>query len=83
MCFSETQCFAPNGARNWISQLSAYKHLAPNGAKATTSITSDRFVARTLETVLEGKNDQYHRHDYVGAGNQHRFPCAEGGGTVG
>jgi len=33
----------------------------------------------------EGKNDQDHgqgQHDY-GAGNQHRFPCAEGGGTVG
>ena len=28
----------------------------------------------------EGKNDPYHG---LGAGNQHRFPCAEGGGASG
>jgi hypothetical protein len=28
----------------------AYKHLAPNGAKTTTSKNIDRYVGRTLET---------------------------------
>ena len=36
--------------------------------------------APTTERMIKRKNDQYHG---LGAGNQHRFPCAEGGGTVG
>ena len=37
MWLSETKCFAPNGARNKFLTVVAYKHLAPNGAKTTTS----------------------------------------------
>ena len=33
-----------------FSTVAAYKHLAPNGAKTTTSKNPERFVARTLES---------------------------------
>lgn len=46
---SETRRFAPNGARMKFLTVVAYKPLAPNGAKPSSSKNTDRFVARVLE----------------------------------
>ena len=61
MGLSEPKHFAPNGARIKLLTVVVYKHLAsnrakttrhlaPNGAKATSSKNTDRFVAWPLET---------------------------------
>jgi hypothetical protein len=50
MWLSATNHFAPNGARIKFLTVVIYKHLAPNGAKTTTSKIQSRFVTRTLET---------------------------------
>ena len=50
MWLSETKRFAPTERGTIFQPSLTYKHLAPNGAKTTTSKNSDRFVARTLES---------------------------------
>jgi len=77
-----------NHAIQLISQQPGFKYgLGPIEIRPVADLTemmreSERRRQRIPrdEGGHEGKNDQYHG---LGAGNQHRFPCAKGGGTVG